>query len=350
MLLARAGLDVLVVDRSRYGTDTLSTHALMRGGVVQLHRWGLLDAHRRRRHARRCAAPRSLRRRRACRSPSSRRTASTPSTRRGARCSTRSSSTPPPPPAPRSATARPSPASPATAGRVAGVEGRDGDGAPVRHRAGWVVGADGLRSVVAARVGAPSSGRAPAPPPSSTATGPGSTSTATSGSTGPAPAPALIPTNDGQTCVFAAATPAPHRPRRHRRAPRRRRRGVARAGRPARRRPRRRTACARFGGRARLPPRALGPGLGAGRRRRLLEGPDRRPRHHRRAPRRRAARPRHHRRRRPATADEAEAFADYHRTRDRLSLPLFDVVDTIAGDALDRRRDPGRCSGSSARR
>ncbi len=43
MLLARAGLDVLVVDRSRYGSDTLSTHALMRTGVVQLHRWGLLD-------------------------------------------------------------------------------------------------------------------------------------------------------------------------------------------------------------------------------------------------------------------------------------------------------------------
>src|SRR5687767_11449454 len=44
LLLARAGLDVLVVDRGRYGADTLSTHALMRGGVVQLHRWGLLDA------------------------------------------------------------------------------------------------------------------------------------------------------------------------------------------------------------------------------------------------------------------------------------------------------------------
>src|SRR5215211_8358862 len=43
MLVARAGLRVLVVDRSRYGADTLSTHALMRGGVVQLHRWGLLD-------------------------------------------------------------------------------------------------------------------------------------------------------------------------------------------------------------------------------------------------------------------------------------------------------------------
>jgi flavin-dependent dehydrogenase len=43
MLLARAGLRVLVVDRGREGSDTLSTHALMRGGVLQLHRWGLLE-------------------------------------------------------------------------------------------------------------------------------------------------------------------------------------------------------------------------------------------------------------------------------------------------------------------
>src|SRR5512139_3318696 len=43
MLLARRGLRVLAVDRDRYGTDTLSTHALMRGGVLQLSRWGLLD-------------------------------------------------------------------------------------------------------------------------------------------------------------------------------------------------------------------------------------------------------------------------------------------------------------------
>ena len=42
-LLARRGLRVLLVDRSRHGSDTLSTHALMRGGVLQLSRWGLLD-------------------------------------------------------------------------------------------------------------------------------------------------------------------------------------------------------------------------------------------------------------------------------------------------------------------
>lgn len=44
MLLARTGHRVLVLDRGQYGTDTLSTHALMRGAVVQLHRWGILPA------------------------------------------------------------------------------------------------------------------------------------------------------------------------------------------------------------------------------------------------------------------------------------------------------------------
>ena len=44
LLLARSGLSVLVVDRARYGSDTLSTHALTRGGVLQLERWGLLPA------------------------------------------------------------------------------------------------------------------------------------------------------------------------------------------------------------------------------------------------------------------------------------------------------------------
>lgn len=43
MLLARRGLRVLVVDPARRGTDTLSTNALMRGAVLQLHRWGLLE-------------------------------------------------------------------------------------------------------------------------------------------------------------------------------------------------------------------------------------------------------------------------------------------------------------------
>jgi flavin-dependent dehydrogenase len=42
MLLARQGMRVLALDRGAYGSETLSTHALMRGAVLQLSRWGLL--------------------------------------------------------------------------------------------------------------------------------------------------------------------------------------------------------------------------------------------------------------------------------------------------------------------
>ncbi len=41
MLLARRGLRVLVIDRDSLGSDTLSSHALMRGAVTQLERWGI---------------------------------------------------------------------------------------------------------------------------------------------------------------------------------------------------------------------------------------------------------------------------------------------------------------------
>jgi 2-polyprenyl-6-methoxyphenol hydroxylase-like FAD-dependent oxidoreductase len=44
LLLARHGLRVLVVDRSAHGSDTLSTLAIMRGGVMQMDRWGVLPA------------------------------------------------------------------------------------------------------------------------------------------------------------------------------------------------------------------------------------------------------------------------------------------------------------------
>jgi flavin-dependent dehydrogenase len=43
LLLARAGARVALVERSRAGTDIVSTHALMRAGVLQLSRWGLLE-------------------------------------------------------------------------------------------------------------------------------------------------------------------------------------------------------------------------------------------------------------------------------------------------------------------
>ena len=43
LLLARAGVRVAVVERASRGVDTVSTHGLMRAGVLQLSRWGLLD-------------------------------------------------------------------------------------------------------------------------------------------------------------------------------------------------------------------------------------------------------------------------------------------------------------------
>src|SRR5688572_10595932 len=43
MLMARRGLRVLAIDRGGYGTDALSTHALMRGAVLQLSRWEVLS-------------------------------------------------------------------------------------------------------------------------------------------------------------------------------------------------------------------------------------------------------------------------------------------------------------------
>jgi 2-polyprenyl-6-methoxyphenol hydroxylase-like FAD-dependent oxidoreductase len=43
MLLARKGYKVLVVDRARFPSDTISTHLLHPPGVAALRRWGLLE-------------------------------------------------------------------------------------------------------------------------------------------------------------------------------------------------------------------------------------------------------------------------------------------------------------------
>jgi flavin-dependent dehydrogenase len=43
MLLARQGHRVLLVDRAALPSDAVSTHAILRTGVLQLTRWGLLD-------------------------------------------------------------------------------------------------------------------------------------------------------------------------------------------------------------------------------------------------------------------------------------------------------------------
>jgi hypothetical protein len=44
LLLARAGHRVAVLDRVRFPSDTLSTHLIWPSGVIQLQRWGLLEA------------------------------------------------------------------------------------------------------------------------------------------------------------------------------------------------------------------------------------------------------------------------------------------------------------------
>ena len=44
LLLARSGVRVALLDRGSYGSDTLSTHGLMRAGVWQLNRWGVLPS------------------------------------------------------------------------------------------------------------------------------------------------------------------------------------------------------------------------------------------------------------------------------------------------------------------
>ncbi len=43
MLLARQGHGVLLLDRATMPSDTMSTHAVLRTGVLQLTRWGLID-------------------------------------------------------------------------------------------------------------------------------------------------------------------------------------------------------------------------------------------------------------------------------------------------------------------
>ncbi len=43
MLLARAGMSVLLVDRTQQGSDIMSTHYVKRTGAAHLAKWGLLD-------------------------------------------------------------------------------------------------------------------------------------------------------------------------------------------------------------------------------------------------------------------------------------------------------------------
>lgn len=207
MLLARSGLRVLVVDRSAYGADTLSTHALMRAGVVQLDRWGLLD--------------RIV-------------DAGTPAVRRTTfrygneviPITVKPSHGIDALYAPRRTVLDPVLVEAATAagaevrfgvtvtdvrrdgrGRVVGVDATDVTGRPLVVDAGIVIGADGRRSVVAERVQAPVE-RLGA---NASAIVYGYWSDVEAEGYEwifqPHATAGLIPTNDGLTCVFAGSTP-----------------------------------------------------------------------------------------------------------------------------------------------
>src|SRR5689334_10665023 len=198
MLMAREELRVLLVDRTHPSRDTLSTHALMRAGVLQLSRWGLL--------------PRIV-------------AAGTPPVTAttfhyGDRAETLQLTAPLYAPrrtvldsvllaAAQEAGAQTRFGVDVTElrrdrlGRVTGVQGRVRGGDTVTFRAPLTIGADGLRSTVARLAGAPTMHR-------------GSSASAIVYGYWPSPPAAqydwfyqpgvsagIIPTNDGQVCVWA---------------------------------------------------------------------------------------------------------------------------------------------------
>ncbi len=208
MLLARAGLSVLVLDRGRYGLDTLSTHALMRGGVARLARWGVLPA------LRAAGTP-----------PISSVTfhyeadAVSVDVRPGdgvdALC------------APRRTVLDPALVDAAVRsgaevrygfevtaldidveGRVAGVRARSRRGPDVAVRAGLVIGADGVRSAVARLAGSVVRHRARNTGAYVYGYWSGVTTRGYEWAYRPSAAAGLIPTNDGRVCVFAGSSPA----------------------------------------------------------------------------------------------------------------------------------------------
>jgi 2-polyprenyl-6-methoxyphenol hydroxylase-like FAD-dependent oxidoreductase len=206
MLLARAGLRVLIVDRSEYGADTMSTHALMRGGVLQLSRWGLLDQVI---------------------------TAGTPPVRQATFYIGADRITIAIKPAdgvdalyaPRRTILDPILADAAkeagaelrygvtvkalerdTAGRVTGIIGHDRSGRPVTAHAPLTVGADGMGSRVAHWVGAGADRLGAAAGSVTYGYFPGVPVDGYEWFFRPGAAAGAIPTNHGQTCVFAATT------------------------------------------------------------------------------------------------------------------------------------------------
>jgi 2-polyprenyl-6-methoxyphenol hydroxylase-like FAD-dependent oxidoreductase len=206
-LLARSGLHVLLVDRGRYGTDTLSTHALMRGGVLQLSRWGLLETiiaagtppvrHATFRYAD-AVVPVTIK-------PSygvdalyaPRRTVLDPILVDAAAAS--------------GADVRfgiaVADVDRDRGGAVTGVAGRTRDGQAFRARARIVVGADGIRSTIAERAGAPFERVGTSAAAVTYGYWSGLQTDGYEWNFRPGAASGLIPTNDGQACVFASASP-----------------------------------------------------------------------------------------------------------------------------------------------
>jgi flavin-dependent dehydrogenase len=162
MLLARLGHDVVVVDQASFPSDTVSTHSIARSGVVQLHRWGLLD------QVLDSGAPAIRQVTFHAGGESVRRTIKhkagvdlVVAPRRYALDTLLAT-------AAQRAGAQVRPGVTVTGvsrngrGRVVGVHGHDRAGAPVELGARWVIGADGLRSRVARSVGAPLTQAGPA--------------------------------------------------------------------------------------------------------------------------------------------------------------------------------------------
>jgi flavin-dependent dehydrogenase len=208
LLLARAGARVALVDRGDEGRDTLSTHAFTRAGVLQLHRWGLLD------------------RIRAAGTPPVRRTvfrygdASTVVTLRSVGgvdalyAPRRTVLDPILVDAARAAGARVAYGARVTGvtsdpdGRVTGVAGRGPDGRPFELAATWTVGADGVHSRLARSVGAPVEQRGRHASAFLFGYLAGLEADAYEWCYAPGAASVVIPTNDGQACVSVAAPPA----------------------------------------------------------------------------------------------------------------------------------------------
>nr|MCU0261624.1 NAD(P)/FAD-dependent oxidoreductase [Ilumatobacteraceae bacterium] len=156
LLLAAAGHDVVVLDRAEFPSDTLSTHAIARTGVVQLQRWGLLSAvtesgapaiRQVRFHAGGSCTERTIKDRHGVdHLVAPRRRVLDQILQDAARSA--------------GATERTGVADDGVhrddRGRLTGVHGQALDGRPVSVEARMVVGADGLRSRVARSVGAPS--------------------------------------------------------------------------------------------------------------------------------------------------------------------------------------------------